>query len=163
MQLYLHDFSEFARGDPAWGEVDQDGLFSYIYLESYWTEEQRKPLIFRVNGKLAGFALINDWSATGRTVDWCVSEFFVMRRYRLCGLGRQAAHQIIHTYPGVWEIAVVSYNLPAVAFWKKVAVSVESHEIEELAGDGIRWSGPIFRLSPKQCSPNPNSLNGNPH
>jgi len=150
MQLYQHDFSEFARADQSWGDVDADGLFSYIYLDTYWVEERRKPFLFRVNDKLAGFAFINGWSNSGRAVDWCMSEFFVMRKYRRCGLGRDAAHWIIRGHPGVWEIPVASYNLPAAAFWKNVVAGLASHDIEELTGDGKRWSGPILRLTPKR-------------
>lgn len=149
MQLYQHDFSEFARVDQSWGDVDDHGLFSYIYLDSQWTEERRKPFLFRVNDRLAGFAFINDWSASGRAVDWCMSEFFVMRKYRRCGIGQDAADQIIRGHPGVWEIPIASYNLPAAAFWKNVVACLANHNVEELTGDRVRWSGPILRLTPK--------------
>jgi len=150
MQLYQHDFSEFARADQSWGDVDADGLFSYIYLDTNWAEERRKPFVFRVNGRLAGFAFINGWSNSGRAVDWCMSEFFVMRKYRRCGFGRDAAQWIMRDHPGVWEIPIASYNRPAAPFWMKVVACLASYDIEELTGDGIRWSGPILRLTPKQ-------------
>src|SRR5688572_5313813 len=66
MQLYLHDFSEFAQLDPSHGDVDDDGLFPYPWLDLYWTEKKREPFLFRVDGRLAGFALIGGWSASGR-------------------------------------------------------------------------------------------------
>lgn len=150
MQLYQHDFSEFARTDLTWGDVGADGLFSFIYLESYWAEERRKPFLFRVNGKLIGFAFINDWSASGRPVDWCMSEFFVMRKYRRSKLGSRAASQVVRKHRGVWEIPISSYNHPALAFWVAVSAGVVSHGIEELKGDGVRWSGPILRLTPRE-------------
>jgi predicted acetyltransferase len=149
MQLYQHDFSEFARADQSWGDVDDDGLFSYIYLDSYWTEDRRKPLLFRVNDKLAGFAFLSSWSHSGAAVDWCMSEFFTMRKYRRCGFGRHAACQIIRGHPGVWEIPIASYNLPAAAFWKNAVAWLANHDIEGFTGDGTRWSGPILRLTPK--------------
>ena len=150
LQLYQHDFSEFAGAGQSWGEVGGDGLFSYIHLDCYWTEERRKPLLFRVGGKLAGFAFISGWSPSGDAVDWCMSEFFVMRKYRRCGIGRDAAHRIIGDHPGVWEIAIASYNLPAAAFWMNAVSGLASHDIKELTGDGTRWAGPILRLIPKQ-------------
>ena len=118
MQLYQHDFSEFARA------VDDDGLFSYIYLDSYWTEDC--------------------WSHSGAAVDWCMSEFFVMRKYRRCGIGRDAACQIICGHPGVWEIPIASYNLPAAAFWKNAVACLANHDIE---GAHRRWC-PMVRSHP---------------
>jgi predicted acetyltransferase len=150
MQLYQHDFSEFAHADQSWGDADDDGLFSYIYLDCYWAEERRKPFLFRVSNKLAGFAFINCWSPSGRPVDWCMSEFFVMRKYRRCGLGSHAVNQIIRTHPGIWEIAVASYNLPALAFWRHAVACLASHDVEELPDNDTGWSGPVFRLIPKQ-------------
>lgn len=34
IQLYQHDFSEFARIDEDWGDVDDKGLFSFISLKA---------------------------------------------------------------------------------------------------------------------------------
>jgi predicted acetyltransferase len=150
MQLYQHDFSEFAQADQSWGDVDDNGLFSYTYLDSYWVETRRKPFLFRANGKLAGFALINDWSYSERHADCSMAEFFVMRKYRRCGVGRYAASQIIRSHPGVWEIGIAHYNLPAMAFWRSAVACLTSHNVEELTGNGTRWSGPILRLSARE-------------
>src|SRR5260221_3470726 len=88
MQLYLHDFSEFAAIDSAHGDVDPEGRFANIWLDSYWQEAGRIPLLIRANDCLAGFALLNRWSALGWPVDHAMAEFFVLRKYRrarVCG------------------------------------------------------------------------------
>ena len=37
IQLYKHDFSEFAKVGEPYGEIGDDGLFKYDHLDSYWT------------------------------------------------------------------------------------------------------------------------------
>ncbi len=37
-----------------------NGLYDYMYLDHYWTEEGRHPFFIRVDGKLAGFALVRE-------------------------------------------------------------------------------------------------------
>jgi predicted acetyltransferase len=53
LELYKYDFSEF---DPE--DVNENSLYDYMYLDHYWTEEGRHPFFIRVDGKLAGFALV---------------------------------------------------------------------------------------------------------
>ena len=53
MQYYLYEFSAIDGVD-----VDDKGMYSDPNLDRYWTEVKRYPFIVRVNGKLAGFALV---------------------------------------------------------------------------------------------------------
>jgi len=146
LQLYCHDFSEFAGIESAQGRVDAEGRFAYPWIDLYWSEAGREALLHRVNGDLAGFVLLNRWSATGEPVDRAIAEFFVMRKYRRAGIGMQVAHRVLRDRPGRWEIPVAAYNAPALAFWRRTVGSLGAAEIEERTGDGERWSGPIFRL-----------------
>ncbi len=146
MQLYLHDFSAFAPMGSPRGELDQDGLINYDGFDEYWLRAGREPLLISVNNQLAGFALINDWSPSGDGVNFAIAEFFVARKYRRHGVGSLAAKRIISERPGDWEIAVASYNTPALAFWRHALLAVNGTMPKERAGDGSRWTGPIFRL-----------------
>ena len=148
LQLYLYDFSAFAKADEPCGDVGEDGSFAYDHFESYWSNDRREPLLLRSDCQLVGFALINDWSASGCAVDYCMAEFFVLRKYRRAGIGASAAHEIIAQRPGVWEVPVVHYNKPALSFWRSVTASTPGQAIKEVAGDGIRWSGMILRIVP---------------
>ena len=78
MQLYKYDFSEFAEVGARYGEVGPDGRFTYEGLDSYWREDGRVPLIVQADGRLAGFILVNRWSALNRVLDHSVGEFFVL-------------------------------------------------------------------------------------
>ena len=144
LQLYKYDFSEFAPIGSPYGEVDAEGRFAYPGLESYWQESGRIPLLIRADDRLAGFALLNQWSALELPLDHAVAEFFVLRKYRRALVGTRAALLIFRRYPGQWEVGVAWYNPPALAFWRSVAEEAAPVKVEEVAGDGKRWAGPVL-------------------
>jgi predicted acetyltransferase len=143
MQLYQHDFSEHAPLNTSHGEVDENGRFDYRWLDTYWQEPGRVPLLIRADGRIAGFVLVNQWSALGRPLDHAIAEFFVLRKYRRARIGTRAAHLVFHHRPGRWEVPVASYNQAALAFWRGVVASLPQ-EAEERVGDGQRWVGTVL-------------------
>ena len=145
--LFRSDFSEFAPIGSPHGEVDAEGRFAYPRLESYWREDGLIPLLIRADDHLAGFVLVNKWSALGLPLDHVVAEFFVLRKYRRDRVGTRAALLIFRRYAGRWEVPVAWYNPPALAFWRSVAEELAPLEVEELAGDGKRWAGPVLRFA----------------
>ena len=147
LQLYLYDFSEFAPRHTIHGEVDANGLFPYPRgLDSYWQEPEREPLLIRADGAVAGFVLVNRWSALDRPLDRAVAEFFVLRKYRRTGVGTRAAHATFLRHPGRWEVAVAAYNPAALQFWRRAAESVPGGA-QEHPGDGRRWNGTVLTLT----------------
>ena len=36
------------------------------------------------------------------------------------------------------------YNPPALAFWRRVTQEAAPGKVEEIAGDGKRWAGPVL-------------------
>jgi predicted acetyltransferase len=111
MQLYLHDFSEFDGAD-----VNELGLYEYIYLDAYWQEPERLPFLIRVDGKLAGFALVRQLAESC----FDLAEFFIMRRYRGLGVGRLASTWLFDHLAGEWHVAQEETNGPSKIFWGKV-------------------------------------------
>ncbi|HTA20455.1 MAG TPA: GNAT family N-acetyltransferase, partial [Polyangia bacterium] len=80
-QLYAYDWSEIRPLD-----VGPDGRFEDYPLDAYWLEPWRHPFLLRVDGKLAGFALVSQRSRlTGAGGVNDLAELFVMRRYRRRG------------------------------------------------------------------------------
>ena len=147
LQLYKYDFSEFAPIGSPYGEVDLEGRFaSYPGLESYWQEGGHIPLLIRADDRLAGFVLVHQWSALGMPLDHGVAEFFVLRKYRRARVGTRAALSIFRRYSGRWEVGVAWYNPPALAFWRNVTEEAAPGKVEEIAGDGKRWAGPVLRF-----------------
>jgi predicted acetyltransferase len=105
IQLYKYDFSEFAEVDSPYGEVSADGRFTYDGLDSYWQEEGRSAFTLHADSRLAGFALVNRWSALDRPLDRAVGEFFVLRKYRRYRVGSRAATLLFERFRGRWEVA----------------------------------------------------------
>jgi predicted acetyltransferase len=150
IQLYIHDFSELWAGTPR-GELREDGSFWMYPLEPYWEQAGRVPLLIRRDGKLAGFALVNGVTHSGRKADRNMAEFFIVRKHRRSGIGRAAAQTIFSRYAGLWEVAVARRNVAAQAFWRG---AIGSHpavrDVEEFDQATAEWDGPImrFRIAP---------------
>jgi len=117
LQLYLHDLSEFIDTD-----VDPHGEFPYRYLDHYWTEPDRHAFLIRVDGEWAGFALVR------ACPHWDMAEFFVMRKYRREGVGREAARLVFAAFPGTWEVRQREANTGATRFWR-AAIPYEFEEV----------------------------------
>lgn len=130
-ELYAHDFSEFHFVEPG-----PDGRFGYADLPLYWSESGRYPFLIKVDGKLAGFALIRRLSpVSGRDASWNhdaswdMAEFFVLHAYRRRGVGREAAYRLWRQFPGLWQVRVMLANQIAHRFWQRA--------IAEFAGEAM--------------------------
>lgn len=117
LELYQYDFSEFSAAD-----VDENGLYGYPYLDHYWVEPNRHPILFKMDEKLAGFALVRTLPALPKAVFpvHSMAEFFVLKKYRRRGIGREAAFRLFSMFPGEWHVTQQVPNLPAQYFWRKV-------------------------------------------
>ena len=114
LQLYLHDFTDFA----GWS-INEHGMFDYPWLHHYWRDPARFPFLIRVDGELAGFALVHSGDHEGRQVHH-LAEFFVLRKFRRMGVGESAARQLFDRMPGSWSVAQMDRNVVAQRFWRKV-------------------------------------------
>lgn len=116
LELYQYDFSEFSNDD-----INEYGYFGYGHIDDYWNEEGRHPFFIRVDGKLAGLVLVRSCCEHNNLPNpHNIAEFFVMKKYRKKGVGREAAIKIFDMFPGGWEISCWTNNLPAQNFWGKV-------------------------------------------
>jgi predicted acetyltransferase len=106
MELYAYDFSEFDQCD-----VDAHGLFGYNRLDHYWTESGRYPFLVRVEGKLAGLVLVRTLDESQTDLVRSISEFFILRKYRLQGIGKVVAQQIFDKFPGRWSVASAQWQM----------------------------------------------------
>ena len=121
LELYRHDFSVYDDED-----VGDDGRYGYPYLDRYWTEPGRHPYLLRVDGHLAGFALVR----SGDPSD--MAEFFVMRKYRRGGVGTAFARNLFDRFPGRWQVRQMRRNQPAQTFWRRIIpVAFEEGEWDE--------------------------------
>ena len=137
MELYLYDFSEFDGAD-----VDEQAQYGYPYLERYWAETGRTPFLIRVDGILAGFVLVFEYTLLG-IPGHMIAEFFVMRKYRRMGVGRLAAFAAFDRFPGHWEVSQIAENIPAQNFWRKVIAEYTRGNFREVMLDDEAWKGPV--------------------
>jgi len=137
LQLYAHDFSEFFDL-----KLGPDGRFSYDELPLYWRESNRHPFLIKVDGNLAGFALVKRESeVSGDKNIWDVAEFFVVRGYRRHGIGTAAAHKLWRQFPGRWEVRVMQINDSARYFWAHAIQTFTGQAVESapVNKNGKRW------------------------
>ena len=132
---YCHDMSE-------WFDVDTlaDGSYSYD-TAAFWAGAHEVYLA-RVGASIAGFAVIGsaaDWLGNVAARD--VHEFFVLRKFRRSGVGKQMAALLWNEHPGEWLVRVLEANAPAVFFWR-TAISgyrASSYQEERRVIDGRSW------------------------
>ncbi len=119
LELYEYEFSQYLGSD-----VDENGLFGYPYLDCYWKDPDRYAYFIRVNGTLAGFAMVCGWCyAAKEPGTHSMAEFFVMHKYRRCGIGTKAAAEVFRAHRGKWELCVHPANTVSHPFWEGVIKS----------------------------------------
>ncbi len=144
MELYLYDFSEYDDAD-----LDEHGLFAYGDLDYFWFEPTHAAYLVTVDGKLAGFVLVdNDVKLTDS--ERAITEFFVMRKYRRHGVGTQMANELFDMLPARWEMAVVEANKSAQQFWRKTLGAYRQGVFQETALNDDEWQGPVFSMDNRQ-------------
>lgn len=138
IELYQYDFSEFENED-----VNDEGLYGYKHLNNYWTTPGHFPFLIKVDGKLAGFALVREMAAseTHSSSYFKICEFFILKKYRKEGIGRKTAFYLFDFFSGVWEVAEIETNLPAQKFWRKVISEYTHNDFLEIHKDN--WHGPV--------------------
>jgi predicted acetyltransferase len=147
LELYAHDFSEFHSSD-----IGADGRFGYKSLPLYWSEPNRHPFLIRVDGKLAGLALVKKGSEiSGNQTAWDMAEFFVLRGCRRRGIGTAAAQEVWRHFPGPWEVRVMQSNLSANSFWERAISHFTREAIRpvRVEKDGQIWQ--LFSFESKRA------------
>ena len=135
LQLYYYDFSEF---DP--DDVDESGLFGIGGLERYGRETGHDAWLVRVDGKPAGFVLVDERSPLPDGGDrHYIHEFHVLRAYRRKGIGTAVACAVFDRYPGGWQIEQIGPNTDAQAFWRRAIERYTGGRYTERTIEGRRF------------------------
>lgn len=147
LELYAHDFSEFHHL-----ELSANGRFGYKDLPLYWKEADHYPFLIRVEGRLAGLALVKSGSRGSETgASSSMKEFFIVRAYRRQGFGMKAAHELWRMFPGWWEVRVMKSNRTGVKFWPRATTTFGGAAIhpDHIEKDGKWWY--VFAFECKQA------------
>jgi predicted acetyltransferase len=143
LQLYLYEFSELDGFD-----VGPDGLFRYEYLDSYWRDPASQAVLIYVEDCIAGFALVNSYTCLLESRDArSIAEFFVLRKYRMKGVGKTAAFELFNQFPGKWEVRQIPKNEGGQQFWRKVIGAYTGGKYEETVLNNELWEGPVQTFS----------------
>ena len=134
LELYIHDLSVVFPHV----ELGADGRFGYARLPLYFAEPGRRfAFVIRSGGRVAGFVLAKRGSPAVSDPDVLdVAEFFVLRRYRRSGIGRQAASLLWSQLPGRWTVRVSEGNPGALDFWRDAVAIFTRGEWTELTMHG---------------------------
>jgi predicted acetyltransferase len=115
VQLYLYDLV-----GARWG-VEADGSYAPSrWHRRFWRRDGRRHFLVRVNGRPAGFALVREIASADGVPAREMSEFFVLRTYRRRGVGSRVARTLFNRFPGRWELSVLTWNVVARPFWRRV-------------------------------------------
>lgn len=115
LQLYFYDSTRWSGEDvqeDGLYECEQDGLLSYFDPDS-----GNRAYILRVNGKPAGFALVEDVPFEGKHISE-FSDLFVLPKYRRLGLASTATTQIVIDSEVPWLFAVFRNDVEAMRYWQ---------------------------------------------
>ena len=134
---YIYDMSEHmgwpCKPDGTFGGCDD--------LESYWSEPGKHAFMLRAGDEPAGFVLILAKNVEP-DVDYSITDFFVLRKFRGRGAGQRVAHELFNHFRGRWKVEQFSENKPAVAFWEKVIDRYTNGKFERREGMSP-WKEPL--------------------
>jgi len=142
LELYIHGLG---KAFPS-VELGVDGRFGYPQLPLYWSEHDRRfAFLIKCNARVAGFVFATRGSPVTEAPDiFDVAEFFVIRQYRRCGVGRQAAHLLWDRLPGKWTVRVSKGNPNALDFWRRTIAQVAIGTVSEFERPGMPNAWLVF-------------------
>lgn len=134
---YLNDLAMLNTGIfPVLGEF---GHREPDLLARWFADDRAHPLLILKSETPAGFALVvrpPRLSTTAPGVDYRMSEFFVLAKYRRLGIGRDAAQLILNRFSGQWEVTEYLRNAGAVRFWRSVIGAYTRGKFTERINNG---------------------------
>lgn len=127
-QYYIYDMSEYVKFSP-----NADGTYtvdeSIVQLNTYWSDSNHFPYLVMVDDEIAGFSLLRKFPFNNEYFD--IGQFFILRKFKNLGIGREAFRLSISIHPGKWITRVLPNNDGAYKFWEKV-ISEISTDVPEV-------------------------------
>jgi len=139
LELYQYELSDIWDQD-----LDAHGEYGYE-LDRFWRDPACHAFVATLGGCYAGLALVDGSSRLGRAAPgghW-MNQFFVLKKYRRLGLGRQMARTVFEALPGPWEVGQMSLNYAAQGFWRQVVADVSGGQHREYVLRSGPWQGVV--------------------
>ncbi len=127
MQYFNYELS-------AWYPIEftAEGRMPVSPKAGLWATPGVQPFLIRVGEALAGFAVV-DTETQRPGSQFNLAYFFVTRRYRGQGIGREILQALTARLPGVWEIYYLQANAAAAAFWPRAIAATVGKRFEQAA------------------------------
>jgi predicted acetyltransferase len=132
MTLYLHDLSEFSN------EINinqESGLFEFDVFDLFFEKEGLTPFFIVHEKNVIGFILLQSGPYSNQEfADYVLNSFFILKKYRRRGLGREACREFFNKFPGRYAIGQLLNNKPAILYWKNIykTFNIDFYEKEEI-------------------------------
>jgi len=126
---YVYDMSEYVGDEPGW-EFPDTGDYECDDFRAYFEDPEASPFFIRVDGELAGFAIVNRQGSTSE-VEYNMAQFFIHRKFKGRGIGALAARECFQRFRGTWDVMVIPLNVGAHAFWRRTISSFTDGNFEE--------------------------------
>jgi predicted acetyltransferase len=134
LELYQYDMSEVWPQD-----LNIHGEYGFA-LDRYLRNPLLRAYLFLVDGKYAGFGLVDPDVSLPENEYW-MGQFFVMKRYRRMGVASKAARHIFDQHRGKWEVGQMPLNYAAQAFWREIIRAYTNGNYVEHELHDDRWDG----------------------
>ena len=125
-RYYVYDLAEFGK----W-PCDDEGNYSFSsgLLDPHWCRDDHWPYLIYHDDELAGFCLIRRYPHDTQRYD--IDQFFVLRKFKGMGVGKEAFRLAVTARPGRWQTRVMLENTAALKFWRSVINSVSTSFVSE--------------------------------
>jgi predicted acetyltransferase len=134
LELYQYDMSEVWPQD-----LNVHGEYGFA-VDRYLRNPLLHAYLFQVDGKYAGFGLVDpDVSLAGN--EFWMGQFFVMKRYRRMGVASAGAQHIFDQHRGKWEVGQMPLNYEGQMFWRRVISAYTNGVYVEHELHDERWDG----------------------
>jgi len=136
LEKYEYEFSQYTGDD-----INELGLFGYDYLDTYWNDTGRFPYFIKVDGKLAGFAMICDYPIADIQTDFIMSEFFVIYKYRGTGIAGNCVEKLLNMHQGKWALMFHPENIISKKFWLKTINKCTNGNYQQMTHEQVHYNG----------------------
>jgi len=126
-QFYCYDTSVYDGYD-----VEADGKYKMCadYFAQYWQLPRWSAFILKVDGALAGFALIEPSDVVAEAQE--LADLFIMRRFRRLGIARRVVEYFMAQRDIPWTVTTFDDAPDATAFWQQMFRLPQFQVIETL-------------------------------
>lgn len=114
LSLYLHDLSQYSHDL----DINDEGYFEYDSFAAFFEEELLHPYLIKNNNDFIGLILVSEAPYAKPSTNYCIQEFFILKKYRGRGLAQEAISQLFTIFKGIYSLMILKTNRPALHFWR---------------------------------------------